>query len=186
MKQIVLFFLFCVGGCLFLLYGCGGTRSVGNGSSLLGGVRRPITTIVVHHTAGMASNDIRQVSAEISRLHRRKFRQMGKSAGLHVAYHYLITPNGKVWQVRDPDDIGHHAGNWNVNKHSLGICLVGDFSKHRPTKAQVKSLDTLVRRLQAERQIKRSVIPHSYCRATLCCGEYLKREIRKLSWGRYF
>ena len=186
MRAIFSLVFISLGIILFLFNGCGGgARSVGSDSSLLGGVRRPITTIVVHHTAGMASNDIRRVSAEISRLHKRKFRKMGKSAGLHVAYHYLITPNGRVWKVRDPDDIGHHAGNWSVNKRSLGICLVGDFSKHRPTKVQVQSLDTLVRRLQKERRIK-SIIPHSYCRATLCCGEYLKREIRKLSWGRHF
>lgn len=182
--RFVIFVLCCVGGCLFLLYGCGGARRAGDGS-LLGGVRRSITTIVVHHTAGMASNDIKQVSKEISRLHKRRFRNMDKSVGLHVAYHYLVTPDGRVWKARDPDDIGHHAGNWSVNKRSVAICVVGDFSKYRPTKAQVRSLDTLVKRLQSERRIKR-VIPHSYCRATLCCGEYLKREIRKFSWGRYF
>lgn len=184
MRQFVLFVLFCA-GAFAVLHGCGGgTRSVGTGS-LLGGTRRPVTTIVVHHTAGVASDDIRQVSSEISRLHRRKFRKMGKSVGLHVAYHFLITPNGKVWKTRDPDDVGHHAGNWNVNKYSIGICLAGDFSKHKPTRAQVQALDRLVRRLQGERRISK-VIPHSYCRATLCCGEYLSREIRKLSWGRHF
>ena len=184
MRRFVVFFIFCATSSLFLLYGCGGARSVGGGS-LLGGTRRAITTVVVHHTAGTASNDIKQVTKEISRLHRRKFRKMGKSAGLHVAYHYLITPNGRVWKVRDPDDVGHHAGNWGVNKRSVAVCVVGDFSKHRPTRSQVRSLDVLVRRLQSERKIK-SVIPHSYCRATLCCGEYLKREVRKLSWGRHF
>ncbi|MCY4577144.1 MAG: peptidoglycan recognition family protein [Candidatus Kaiserbacteria bacterium] len=182
MRKFVFFFLFCI-ATAFWLYGCGGARR--GGDSLLGGTRRAITTIVVHHTAGVASNDIKQVTAEISRLHRRKFRKMGKSAGLHIAYHYLITPNGKVWKVRDPDDVGHHAGNWRVNKHSVAVCLAGDFSKHRPTKAQVASLDALVRQLQKERRI-RNVIPHSHCRATLCCGEYLKREVRKLSWGKHF
>ncbi len=110
---------------------------------------------------------------------------MRKSVGLHVAYHYLITPNGKVWKVRDPDDVGYHAGNWSINKRSVAVCVVGDFSKYHPTRAQVRSLDTLVKKMQRERQIK-NVIPHSYCRATLCCGEYLKREVRNLSWGRYF
>ena len=167
-----------------LFNGCGGMRGAGNGL-LLDGVRRSITTVVVHHTAGMASNDIEQVSSEINRLHGQKFRKMGKSLNFTIAYHYLITPNGKVWKSRHPNDVGHHVGNLDVNKRSIAICVVGDFSKHKPTKAQVRSLDSLVKGLQKERRITK-VIPHSHCRATLCCGEHLKREVRKLSWGKYF
>ena len=155
------------------------------GTSLLDGVRRPITTIVVHHTAGQSSNNIDRVASDISRLHQKRFRTMRKSAGWHIAYHYLITPDGKVWETRSPNDVGHHAGNGTVNRCSLAICLVGDFSKHRPTRAQVQSLDSLVQSLRQERRIT-AVIPHSYCKATLCCGKYLKREVRKLSWGRHF
>ena len=169
---VALFFL-----VLLLINGCGGRKSFHG--------KRTITTNVVHHTAGMANNNIQQVAKEVSRLHERKFKKMAKSLDLFVAYHYLITPNGKVWKTRDPDEIGHHAGNWMINVRSLAICVVGDFSKHRPTQAQVRSLDKLVRKIQGERNISR-VIPHSYCRKTLCCGEYLKREIRKLPWGQYF
>ena len=180
-KIIALLFV----GAVISLYGCGGgTRSVGGGS-LLGSTNRSVTTVVVHHTAGTMSNDIRQVVSEINRLHSRKFGKMGKSLGLTISYHYLITPDGKVWRTRDLEDVGYHAGNWNVNLHSIGVCLVGNFEKYRPTRAQVQSLDRLVRRLRSERGISK-VIPHSYCRATLCCGENLKREIRKLSWGRNF
>ena len=186
MKRFIVFmFLSWVVLAGIAFYGCSGVRSVGGGGSLLRGVDRPITTIVVHHTGGMANNDIKQVTSEIDRLHSRKFRKMDKSLNFSIAYHYLITPNGKVWKVRDPDAVGHHAGHWGVNEKSIAVCLVGDFSKHRPTGKQVQSLDSLVRRLQSERRITK-VIPHSYCRATLCCGEYLKREIRKLSWGRHF
>ena len=179
---------FCLMFVLFtilFLYGCGGgARGVGGGS-LLDGTNRSVTTIVVHHTAGMASNDIKQVVSGINRLHARKFRKMGKSLGLTIAYHYLITPDGKVWRTRDLQDVGYHAGDWNVNLHSIGVCLVGDFTKYRPTKSQVRSLDRLVRRLRSERRISK-VIPHSYCRATLCCGEHLKREVRRFSWGKHF
>ena len=181
MKRFVLFF--CLTCVFVFLCGCG-TRGV-VGGSLLGGTNRSVTTIVVHHTAGTMSNDIKQVASGINRLHGRKFRKMSKSLNLTIAYHYLITPDGKVWRTRDLQDVGYHAGDWNVNLHSIGICLVGDFSKHQPTRAQVRSLDRLVQRLRGERGISK-VIPHSYCRATLCCGEHLKREVRKLSWGRHF
>ena len=146
---------------------------------------RTITSIVVHHTAGKPSNNSNRVLREINRLHHRKFSKMRESRGLHISYHFLITPNGKILETRHLNDIGHHAGNWEVNKKSIAICLVGDFSKHRPTKKQVTSLDTLIKRIKQDHPVK-MIIPHSHSKATLCCGEHLKREVRRFSWGRNF
>ena len=147
--------------------------------------RRKVTILVIHHTAGPASNDVGTLIPTISRLHGKRFKKMEPSMGLMISYHYLITPDGNVWPTRDENDIGHHAGDWEVNERSIALTLIGDFSKHRPTRRQVQSLDRLVRRLMSERRIQK-VIPHSHCRATLCCGEYLSQEIRKLSWGEHF
>ena len=153
--------------------------------SARGGSGRTVTIIVVHHTAGSMNDNSRQVISSISELHSRRFKSMKPSFGLMVAYHYLITPNGKVWNTRDESDIGYHAGDWEVNKASVGICLVGNFEKYKPTRQQMKSLDLLVRRLQRERNITK-VVPHSHCKATLCCGKHLEAEIRKLPWGEHF
>ncbi len=38
---------------------------------------------------------------------------------------------------------GAHAGDETMNKHGIGICLVGDFSRSRPTAAQMRSLTRL-------------------------------------------
>ena len=146
---------------------------------------RMVNIIVVHHTAGSQSDDAERIIPAISRLHSRRLNAMSASLGLTVAYHYIIMSDGAVHQTRNEGDIGHHAGNWEVNKTSIGICLTGNFEKHKPTREQIQSLDRLVRRLQQERNIVK-IIPHSHCRATLCCGKYLEAEIRKLPWGEHF
>ena len=146
---------------------------------------RVVTIIVVHHTAGSQSSDAERIIPAISRLHSRKFNTMPASLGLMVAYHYLIMSDGAIHQTRDEEDIGYHAGDWEVNKTSIGICLTGNFEKHKPTRQQIQSLDRLVRRIQSERNIVK-VVPHSHCKATLCCGRHLEAALRKLSWGKHF
>ena len=64
----------------------------------------------------------------------------------HIAYHYIILPNGRVEQGRPEHCIGTHARKFN---HWLGICLIGAFStsRHtfpmRPTPPQMTSLVNL-------------------------------------------
>ena len=146
---------------------------------------RVVDTIVIHHTAGSASSDAERIIPAISRLHSRRFKSMPASLGLTVAYHYIIMSDGAVHQTRDEGVIGYHAGNWEVNKASIGICLVGNFEEYKPTQQQIRSLDALVRRIQRERNILK-IVPHSHCKATLCCGKHLEAEIRKLPWGEHF
>ena len=118
---------------IIALNGCGGLKNIEQTDLSLRKVRRPITTVVVHHTAGSFTNDIEKLSGWIDRNHHKRFRKMNKSEGKYIAYHFMVTPNGRVWKTRHPKHIGHHAGNWEVNKKSLAICLVGDFSNRRPS-----------------------------------------------------
>jgi N-acetyl-anhydromuramyl-L-alanine amidase AmpD len=42
-----------------------------------------------------------------------------------VSYHYIIDASGHVVTSVDVEDIAYHAGNWDVNKRSIGIGLIG-------------------------------------------------------------
>jgi N-acetyl-anhydromuramyl-L-alanine amidase AmpD len=72
-----------------------------------------------------------------------------------ICYHYTIERDGKVYKCNSHWDIVWHAGVGSVNKTSIGICLLGDFSgpgyegKEKPTKAQLKSLIELTDDLMA-------------------------------------
>ena len=116
--------------------------------------------IVLHHSATAGGN-----AERFDRFHRE---QRGWD---ELAYHFVIDngqggPDGLVevgsrWASQKH---GAHTGGTpgdEYNQHGIGICLVGDFTRTGPTRAQLKSLDKLVRRLMAEHDIPASrVIGH--------------------------
>lgn len=65
-----------------------------------------------------------------------------------IGYHKVISPSGIVHQGRKDSVVGAHA--FGANAHSLGILMVGDFSKKAPTpkhtSALVNTLATLCKR----------------------------------------
>jgi N-acetyl-anhydromuramyl-L-alanine amidase AmpD len=73
-----------------------------------------------------------------------------------LAYHFVIgngteSGDGQIeigprWPKQDQ---GGHVTSLDQNKVAIGICLVGDFNQHRPTKAQVESMLELIRYLRA-------------------------------------
>ena len=98
-------------------------------------------TIVIHHS-GSLSGDVKGMD----RYHREE-RRMENG----LAYHFVIGNGrrmkdgeiamGNRWQ-RQID--GGHLASYKQNQTSIGICLVGNFDKQRPTKRQMESLRVLV------------------------------------------
>jgi N-acetyl-anhydromuramyl-L-alanine amidase AmpD len=72
-----------------------------------------------------------------------------------LAYHFVIgngssSGNGQIevgprWKYQLQ---GGHVHSDYLNNISLGICLVGDFNRDRPTRAQLEALDELIRYLR--------------------------------------
>lgn len=94
----------------------------------------------------------------------------------HIAYHYVILPDGTVQQGRPDHCIGAHARTHNT---WLGICLVGAFSNlsnpqwhpSRPTRAQMASLLALCHRLMSQYHIPpENVKQHRDVSLTWCPG----------------
>jgi hypothetical protein len=98
--------------------------------------------IVVHHSASEVGN-----AAIFDAEHRhRGWEELG--------YHFVIDngsggPDGRVeigprWRTQKwGAHTGRTPGN-EYNNHGIGICLVGDFSRHAPSRAQLASLNRLV------------------------------------------
>ena len=114
--------------------------------------------IVIHHSA------TRTGSAELFGAHHRA---RGMVNGL--AYHFVIdngtagTQDGFIevgdrW--RQQLHGGHCRQDW-VNETGIGICLVGDFTRDKPTARQLNSLVLLIRGLQDQFQIPEAkVVAH--------------------------
>jgi len=123
--------------------------------------------LVLHHSATAAGS-----AAAFGRYHRqvRGWKELG--------YHFVVgngqgSQNGRVevsdrWTKQEP---GAHAGSALYNTRGIGICLVGHFSRTRPTSAQYDSLLRLCAHLMRKYGIPlANVRRHSDVGSTECPG----------------
>lgn len=128
--------------------------------------------IVVHHSATTNGN------AHIFEMyHFRKGMQNG------LAYHFVIDNGtcgkrdgqleiGHRWKEQLPG--GHCKQQW-VNDSGIGICLVGNFNRTRPTSRQMRTLVSLVNYLRKKYNIAvKYVVGHGKIKGekTQCPGKY--------------
>ena len=97
-----------------------------------------------------------------------------------IAYHVVIG-NGGVYQTRTLDTIGWHAGNWEINKTSIGVCVLGNMEEEHPTTYQKEKLQEVIKAI-FKMYGTVPVMPHSAVRKkpTLCCGKNLREFISKI------
>jgi N-acetylmuramoyl-L-alanine amidase len=136
--------------------------------------------IIIHHTAKLPnSKDLPKNINEIDAYHsQRGFDAVCFGREYHVAYHYLIHPDGRVESGRPDRCQGAHARGYNA---FLGISVVGDFSRNArspqgtpravPTAAQQAALIRLIRQLRQQYGIPlQRVMQHSDVAQTECPG----------------
>ena len=108
--------------------------------------RNPRWQMIVVHNSGT-----RQGNARVFDYYHRRVRHMRNG----LAYHFVIgngtsTDNGEIeigdrWRRQIN---GGHVHSDNLNNIALGICLVGDFNRDQPTRAQLESCEELIRYLR--------------------------------------
>ena len=122
-----------------------------------------VELVGVHHTAGNPYTKVYDLA-------RYQFGVFGV-----VAYHFLVMPDGTVYQLRPLDERVPHA--YGCNDNSIAVCLAGNFDDYPVPDAQRTSALQLVRwimskynlskdRVLAHRELK-AYSPHN---ATDCCG----------------
>jgi lipid-binding SYLF domain-containing protein len=139
------------------------------------------TGIVLHHTAVIpGEKKVPKKESDVDEYHQERGFEI-RCAGhvYHVAYHYLIMPNGVVKTGRPERCEGAHATGYNSY---LGISVVGDFSSEdnptgtkgptKPTGQQISSLIKLCRRIRRRYNIPmKHIVRHSDIANTQCPGD---------------
>ncbi len=158
--------------------------------------RKPIDTIVIHHTKGEGGMTRSRLDAmHLLRLYAKSYLKPSTEKeiqGLPVwsnhfrneresvrmcfyAYHWLVRRDGSVERLLADDEIGWHAGNWDINCRSVGICLDGDFEHSAPPEAMIEGAKNLIREHYPAIATSR-IIPHHVANPqTTCPGQWFLR-----------
>jgi hypothetical protein len=156
---------------------------------------RPIRPdgIVVHHSATLPWNQDDENAAAIGRDHeKRGLARRCNGEVYHIAYHYVILPDGTIEPGRPENCLGGHTRSDRHNRW-IGICLVGYFDPKwkaakytRPSKAQMESLTRLTLELMERYDFDAGhILPHREVNPTECPGksfpwdEYLRGVEKK-------
>lgn len=149
---------------------------------------RPLTAeknwvyLVIHHSGTRGGS--------VEAIHEAHL-QRKDSAGnpwLGIGYHFVIgngngMPDGSIeptfrWKQQLH---GAHAGSVVHNANGIGICLIGDFEKQKPTGKQLEAVRRLTRQLAKRYDIPpRLLIGHKTIKPTLCPGRHFPlQDVRR-------
>ena len=125
--------------------------------------RRPIDTVVIHHTTEEPDIRLSKLSA-IGLVRQYAFQYLeGNVLGnrargepiwsghfrqgkmVFFAYHWLIRADGTAERLLADSYIGWHAGNWPINTSSVGIAFSGNYEHSEPPPAQIEAATQLIR-----------------------------------------
>lgn len=136
--------------------------------------------ITVHHSSEM-SVSLLDAPAALREIERQHMAGLGKNMPFAcIGYHFIIGDDGQVYEGRPIRFQGAHSTGSN-NIGNIGICVLGDFDHHQPSKRQVVSLDNLLDRLCGMYGIQassRTIFCHKDFVPTACPGMNLEPLVR--------
>jgi hypothetical protein len=162
--------------------------------------RKPIDTIVLHHTSNPLGLSPARLSAiELIRLYAPYFagptakedrRLKGQPVfsgharnGLQVfwPYHWMIRSNGSAERLLRDDEVGWHAGNWNVNCRSIAIVLDNDYEHGRPSERELRVIRDVIA-IHYGNVSPQRVLGHREVNARTTCPSELFLDGKEKGW----
>ncbi len=160
--------------------------------------RRSIDTIVIHHTKNAPGMTLERLNAmHLLRIYGPHYASLANSQnhlpskpvwsghfynGRQVfwGYHWLVRADGTAEQILDDHSIGWHAGNWNINTRSIGICIDDNLSNKTPSKIVIQSVSNVIQKHYTNIEPDH-IIGHSDANPhTLCPGDSFQSQWRQL------
>jgi hypothetical protein len=143
-----------------------GNVALGSAGKSFDRKRKPIDTIIIHHTSNLPGLSKTRLSAiELVCLYAPQF--AGKRPtydanneikgepicsghfrdGIQVfwPYHWMIRADGTCERLLNDDEIGWQAGNWDINCRSVAICIDDDHEHSVPDKKELQIIADLIR-----------------------------------------
>lgn len=143
-----------------------GNVSLGATGKSLDKERKPIDTIVIHHTSNLPGLSKERLSAiELVRLYAPQFAGKGPTYDTHKEikdqpiysghfrdsiqvfwpYHWMIRADGTCERLLNDDEVGWQAGDWDINCRSIAICIDDDHEFSVPDSKELKIIASLIK-----------------------------------------
>lgn len=126
--------------------------------------RKPIDTIVIHHTKNEPGISLKRLNAiqlikvyavyYANPYYKETEHLRGQSIysghfrnnhQIFYTYHWLIRMDGSIERLLNDNEIGWHSGNWNINCRSIAICLDNDFTNSFPSDLVLSTIANLIK-----------------------------------------
>jgi hypothetical protein len=121
--------------------------------------RQPIDTVVIHHTSSQPRYPLSYMNAvQLLNIYAPYYTDptIRNERGLagkpiwsghflngkpsFIGYHWLMRMDGNFERILMDEELGWHAGNWEINKRSVGICLDNDYDHQEPSNDLLEKL----------------------------------------------
>lgn len=127
--------------------------------------RKPIDTIVVHHTHNPPGISPERLSAmTLLRLYASEYANPTHEGDKEIQgepiysghfqgekqvfypYHWIVRTDGKTERLLSDNEIGWHAGSWEVNCRSVAIVLDNDYENSEPSSSELQAIVDVVKK----------------------------------------
>jgi hypothetical protein len=120
--------------------------------------RKPIDTIVIHHSKSSVRLSKERLSAiELIRLYAPTYAKREKREPIYsdhnregkqvfYPYHWIIRNDGETERLLFDHEIGWHAGKWDINCRSVAICIDDNQEDSVPDETYLHSIARLIRK----------------------------------------
>jgi len=143
-----------------------------------------IHRVTLHHSG--TRFDSLEAGVTASRLRSIQRHHQASNGWADIAYHYVVDRAGRIWEGRALRWQGAHAGNQELNRGNIGVCVLGDFGSQRLTQDQAESLLHLLEALRTHYRIPRGgFLTHQEIRernqagSTVCPGSELTHLLHR-------
>lgn len=178
-----------------------GIVTLGPGLSNMDTERKKIDTVVIHHTSSDEPYSLKYLNAvhllniyvpyfrKPTADNEKNFQGMPLQSGhfykgkqVFWGYHWFVNFNGQATRILNDNELGWHAGNWDINRRSVGICLDGDFINKNPSRDQLNALKKIISEHYSHANNK-DIIGHKDAKEDTDCpgNTFMKWRLKLLS-----
>jgi hypothetical protein len=134
----------------------------------------PVQRLTIHHD-GMPPVSLRSRGDIAARIDQIRVSHTQRGWG-DIGYHFVVDPNGNIWEGRPLSWQGAHVGG--QNEGNVGVLVLGNFQEQRPTGQQIGAVDNFVVDLMSRYRISvHRVHTHRELAKTECPGRNLQPHL---------